>query len=253
MKNVFRVCLSFLCALNFFLFSYNAFAASLGVSPLSLQLSSSAPIDNLKLNNLDKVSILIQIKKHQCTQKDGADVYASTDDIVVTPPVFSLASGSAQVIRVGLLKQASLNEEAVYRLMIQEVPKKVTKRSSSDAGISKANPTIQMLLRIAIPVFVAPAREIKTLAYRALFKGPQALQVSAINTGNVHVSVSDVALYIPGQSAPFFKKTISSYILPHQASTWIFNLPKPLASQSVKMVLTTNWGEEVENLSLKSP
>jgi hypothetical protein len=59
------------------------------------------------------------------TRKDGRDALQASTDLLVSPPIFSLASGATQVVRVGQLRQADASREIAYRPFIREMDQPV--------------------------------------------------------------------------------------------------------------------------------
>lgn len=241
-SSVWLICLCLSC---FCFLPINTYAASLDVSPVSLQLSTDNPLGVLSLKNTDDASVLIQIKQVKWSQKNGTDVYEKTDNLIVTPPVLSIPPKESKIVRIGSLAQINPGEEASYRLLLQEVPKRVLKKISGHG--------VRMVLHISLPVFIKPTNEIKKLSWRATTQnGQKTIVVNASNKGNVHVSVYKFKFYTSNQATPLLTKEVLTPILSHQTGKWVFDLPKPLVGQSVKMITTTDWGELIENLPLTS-
>src|SRR5690606_1737100 len=97
--------------------------------------------------NLGSEPVIIHQSLVSWTQVDGENVYVPTDNVISSPPIFTLPGGESQVVRIGLVATADSSVEQAYRAFLQEVPPQPT-----DDG-----QTVQIALRIGIPVFVAPA------------------------------------------------------------------------------------------------
>ena len=55
--------------------------------------------------------------------EDGTDEYESTSDVIAVPPIFSIAPGETQIIRVGLVGGLSPDRELAHRLFLTELPR----------------------------------------------------------------------------------------------------------------------------------
>ena len=72
-----------------------------------------------------------------------------TDDIILNPPVFTVAPGKTRFMRLGLRTANHGTAELTYRLILQEVPKA---EGPSDGA------AVRTILRISIPIFAVPKR-----------------------------------------------------------------------------------------------
>ena len=100
-----------------------AAAASLSVSPVSLEIAAPGAASSLTLGNTGTEAINAQIRVYQWTQSNGADVLTPTRDVVASPPFLKLAPGLSNVVRVVRLAKTPLAHEEAYRLVVDELPK----------------------------------------------------------------------------------------------------------------------------------
>lgn len=242
MRLICKFChLFFLCLWALF-FSLTSYAAALSVSPTGVSLDARETTGSVQLGNKGDKTVVVQISVVKWTQQNGKDVYTKTEDILVSPPILSVAPRDSQILRVGLVSPQNPIEEAAYRMFIKEVPKKV-----------KRSPGIHTILQLSLPVFVKPAKENSNLQWAAHKTGQQNLSIRLVNSGNVHARIAKFALYQPSQAKPFFTKSVFNYVLPRQSATWNFKLAQPINSSSLKMLVTTDRGEISENVVLVSP
>jgi fimbrial chaperone protein len=103
-------------------FSFSATAASLTVSPIRVVLDGKNHCAVVTLRNTGQEARVVQVELLRWTQEAERDVYTPTRDLLVNPPVFTLAPGQSQLIRVGLNRSPDAAQELAYRLYIQEVP-----------------------------------------------------------------------------------------------------------------------------------
>ncbi len=155
-------------------------------------------------------------------QEDGHERYTAQQDVVASPPIVTIGTGSKQLIR--LIKQASVPAgiEQAYRIIVDEIPQ-------PDA---KLNPPSASNCRCATPslcLCMARGSDYKEGAHHALAEtqnlswrvtqagGQPALEVR--NRGDVHVRLSQVALEQGGQ-----KRTVAEgllgYVLPGSTRSW---------------------------------
>lgn len=188
-----------------------ASAAGWSIDPIRLELSPSKQTAAVTLTNDTDQPTSIQIQAVAWTQVDGRDVYTPTKELLVSPPIVTIAPKSVQIVRVALRKQADATKELAYRINLQELPTASTSGSSA----------VQVALRIGLPVFVqsqkgdaAPKTDWKVSSSNNVLK------VSLRNEGTAHIQVSDFALYAPGSEQSIGGEIGSTYVLAGQTHEW---------------------------------
>jgi fimbrial chaperone protein len=154
--------------------SIPAGAGSLAVAPLRLTFTNSAEIISINVENTGREDALVQAETFAWTQRGSEHKLAATDDVVAVPPVFRLAPGAQQLVRVGLTRAFTEKQEQTFRLMVTEVP-------------TVAIPgTVAVAVRHSLPIFVRPASTISPLlaATRSATGG---LQIT--NAGSQHIRI----------------------------------------------------------------
>jgi fimbrial chaperone protein len=122
-------------------------AGALQVSPLTVTLSDDQPIVTMRVRNVDRRQVIMQADVVSWSQPDGQDAYATTGQVVVIPPIFSLAPGAQQLLRVGLPEPlAGSDVERAYRIFLREL----------QPVEALADGQLHMALRIGLPIFVPP-------------------------------------------------------------------------------------------------
>jgi fimbrial chaperone protein len=226
--------------------SIGALAGTFQVSPIRIILSGKTPIAVLKVRNESDQSSVMQLKAMSWSQSGNDDVYTPTDEVLATPPIFTVPPGGTQIIRVGIRRKADARLELAYRLFLQEVP--VAKKSTQDSGVKVA-------LRFGIPVFVTPANNKSPqplLNWRAVVGAEKTLRIEAINQGNAHVQISSVALNAATGGPQLAEYFGMHYILPKQARNWLVNVdPIPPLRTPLKVLAQTDAGELHANLALE--
>lgn len=188
-------------------------AASLSVDPVRIELSPQQQTAAITLKNDSDLPSSIQIQAVAWSQLDGKDVYTPTRELLVSPPIITIAPKSEQVIRAALRRQADTASELTYRIYLQELP---PQPAPGFMGL-------QVALRIGLPVFVKPqtGKAAPKMVWTVSHAPDNSLKVALQNQGNAHVKVSDFALYIPGKDEPIAVESGLSYILAGQAREWL--------------------------------
>ena len=76
----------------FFIFTSNIlFASTLRIEPIRLAIASQETITSLKIINDSHDAISVQIDPKLWTQRNNQDFYEATTDILVVPPIVSIA------------------------------------------------------------------------------------------------------------------------------------------------------------------
>ena len=122
-------------------------AANFSVYPLKLSLPAAKLSTSLTLGNVGTAPVTVQAEVLRWTQGVEGEQLLPTQDLVVSPPIFRIAPGSKQQVRVGRLQRGSAPVlEGSYRLLLTEVVPEAGLR----VGVSTA-------MRLSLPVFVPPA------------------------------------------------------------------------------------------------
>lgn len=186
------------------------------VSPVRLEMAAGARAISLTLASGVTQTRSFQVEAMRWTQVEGQDVYEPAPELIVNPPVFRIAPGGKQVVRAGFRVGApSASVESAYRLYLQEVP---------DGDEPPPN-QLRMVLRIGVPLFVAPvgtAREAPQWSVQRDPDGSSSLQLS--NTGNRRLRLDTISVS-DGQGHGLDLRHMT-YVLPGQTRRW--NLPPGL-------------------------
>ncbi len=154
----------------------------------------------------------IQARVYRWTQAGDEDALTSTQDVIVSPPIFTAPDGGSQTIRLLLRSRIAAGAERSYRLLLDEVP--------------PANPTkgqIAFTLRLSLPVFVAAAASAgPTLTWRAERGADGQTVLTASNAGPAYDRVRAIDVTLSNGSRP---KVVSHgsnpYILAGAERHWV--------------------------------
>src|SRR5437870_7139699 len=165
-------------------------AGSFMVSPVRVTLGASQPVTPITVRNESQESTGVQVDAVAWTQRDGADVYTATREILATPPIFTLKAGASQIVRIGLRRDADPARELAYRVFLQEVPPPPKAEFKG----------LRVALRMGIPVFVVPPTAVApVLQWRAQALREGGLNLSLRNDGNAHIQMMELRLAHPAE------------------------------------------------------
>jgi fimbrial chaperone protein len=215
-------------ALPFFvlmlLLSSQALASGFSVSPTRVALSAQENVVALRVRNTGARETSVQVELMEWRQENGQDHYTPSREVLATPPIFTLAPGESQVLRVGLRRPPARDTELSYRLFLQELPPPMPEGFQG----------LRMALRMSLPVFVAPAAGQATpaLDWSAQRDGSGGLVISAANDGSGHGQVTQLRLQLPDGRT--LQPAGNRYVLPGAEREW------PLASAGNPLSPGTN-------------
>ncbi|RBG59471.1 molecular chaperone, partial [Xanthomonas oryzae pv. oryzae] len=161
-----------------------AHAASLQLAPTSLSLSAQQTADGLWLSNSGSAPVQVQTRAYRWNQRDGQDQLEPTQDVLVSPPMRTLAAGERQLIRVIRAGPAPTGQEQCYRIIVDELPSTDTDRKG-----------MQFVLRYSVPIFLLPPGNTEpapTLRAHVVAGSDGKAQIQISNTGNGHAQVADL-------------------------------------------------------------
>jgi len=187
-----------------------AVAGAFNVSPVRVELSAADRTQALTVRNEGGEPSVVQVQMLAWSQDSGQDILQPTTDLLVSPPVFTVQPGKSQLVRIALRSTPDPTRQLSYRAILQEVP-----------GPSRAGgPSLQVALKISLPIFVEPAVETAPqLDWKAQVNPDGKLLLSAHNSGNGHIQLADFKLSAAGGTELVSQQQVS-YILPGQTRTW---------------------------------
>jgi fimbrial chaperone protein len=187
-----------------------ATAGNFTVSPVRIQLTPAKPLSSLTITNDADTPVSIEVRASAWSQADGEDQYEDTRELLVTPPVFSLAPGASQIVRLGLRRSADPKTELAYRVFLTEV-KSATQ--SETTGVT-------MNLRLAVPVFVHPVdnNAAPVVEWQATRGQDGSLTLRAQNNGTMHLQLAN--LRVLAGATELGRAESAAYLLPGQAHEW---------------------------------
>ena len=166
-----------LAALMWTAWSTPAAAGTLQVNPVLVDINADRRTASVTVRNEEAVPVTIRAYALAWNQADGEDNYAETGEVIVSPPVTTIAPGASQLVRVGL--RAPTSGPRAYRLVIEEVP--------------EANPGggVRVALRLNLPLYVrTTAGDAAQLRWSAQRDSAGGWTFEAFNPGTGYVRLS---------------------------------------------------------------
>lgn len=157
---------------------YSGQAWALRVSPMSGEWS-------LSTSDFYEVTIINDAEKHtpvkisallRTQDAKGEEVRSTTDDLVIFPPQILLKPREIRKVRINLKKNAKPDQEIAYRVIVEEVPPKITPTTSG----------IQFATRYVTAMYLLPGSPKPRLEVIAARRLPGGITVTLKNTGNAH-------------------------------------------------------------------
>lgn len=240
-----------LLAFALFTAAFSAQAAeSTGISlvPITVALEAKRPADAVTLTNGTADDKVFQAEIMNWSRENGEDHYTPAKDMLVSPPMFRVAAGAKQVVRVGLKSRAAANSpiEKTYRLFLQEVPESAPVTPAEAGGTA-----LRLLMRFGIPIFVKPSKlQPESTEWKAQAGKDGRIALSVRNNGNRHLKVSEIKLESAGKSA---STESFAYVFPGETYTWMLKPDAPLKAGDATISARTDDGPVHAALALQGP
>ncbi|MGI9303616.1 MAG: fimbrial biogenesis chaperone [Gammaproteobacteria bacterium] len=208
-------------------------AASFQVTPVRVSFERANETTVMQFFNTGDEEASVQVEALAWSQTGGEDVYSPTEDVVAVPPIFKLKAGEKRIIRVALLHAPDVSKELAYRLFFTELP---------DPRKTDSPATVRMLLRIGVPVFVAPQRKSDAAfqwvsVTRDRNENGDQLTIKLRNTSNFHVQVQQ--LQALERSGKVITEDGGTYLLPGSTRELVLNIPSQAAVESLRIISDT--------------
>lgn len=162
-------------------------AQAFQVRPVRLDLAARQPASQLVVTNPTNRTLLIQAEAFDWSQDKDQEILNPSTNLIVNPPIFELAPGAQQVVRVGLRRAIEGGVQKHHRVWLSQV---ATPGADSDTGV-------QMLLRVSLPVFVTGSGTGAPQAVWQRHAGSGAIEMG--NSGQRHLHVRELRLLAEGE------------------------------------------------------
>lgn len=185
-------------------------AASIRLSPVSVEILNDQSASSISLYNQSNESTDLQVRVFEWRQNAGQDQLIPTDEIAVSPPFLKLQPNDSYNLRVVRINPAPVSGEQTYRIIIDELPKPIDNR--------KADQGINVLLRSSLPLFVVNKDAITKLTW-SIQQEQNTSSLMISNVGNRHALLNNLTLVdvTANKSYAIKVNTVNGYILAGKA------------------------------------
>ncbi|WP_447507247.1 fimbrial biogenesis chaperone [Acinetobacter oleivorans] len=185
-------------------------AASIRLSPVSVEILSDQSASSISLYNQSNESSDLQVRVFEWRQNAGQDQLIPTDEIAVSPPFLKLQPNDSYNLRVVRINPVPVSDEKTYRIIIDELPKPIDNR--------KVDQGINVLLRSSLPLFVVNKDAITKLTW-SIQQEQNNSSLIISNVGNRHALLSNLTLVDTTANKSYAIKvnTVNGYILAGKA------------------------------------
>jgi fimbrial chaperone protein len=192
-------------------------ASSIEISPVKVDLSSTASVGVLTVHNTGEDETVMQVSLMRWPVSEALYAFEPTTELLVTPTTFRLAGGARQIVRVGLRGPVPLQTEMAYRLVVEEVP-----------TLQEQDTTrMRLVIRHDLPVFVAPAARALHQVHMEIDCSPGGAGLRLRNPGNSHLKVLRMTLQESATGTTQGDWKTFEYLLPGAEKRWLLSTVAP--------------------------
>lgn len=133
-------------------------AGALTVNPIRLELAAGQAATSMTIGNAADAPATVQVSVQRWQHRDGTDQLEPAtggDAPIVTPPMFQLAPGASQIVRIGFAGRHAMADEGRWRLVVEELPQAHAQVQALPVALTPLQ--IATRLRISLPLFRLPA------------------------------------------------------------------------------------------------
>jgi len=193
-------------------------AQSLMVLPVNIQMAPGQGATTLTVINRGDSETAIQVRAYAWNQADGDDQLTTSDAVLVSPPLTSIAAGASQVVRL-VLRQPPQGREATYRIVLDQIP------PPAEPGV------VRVVLRLSIPIFAQPVTRAVPHVYFHIEHDAGKIFLVAINDGGRHEAIREAVLWTSDGRKLKTESSASPYVLAGMTRRWAIDdqgsLPGP--------------------------
>lgn len=178
-------------------------AAVLEIAPVVHELSGERRLASMTVTNRGGSPTWVQLRAFDWRQPGDGDELQPTGQVAISPPMFELRPGEAQIVRILVRPEATADERA-FRLLLDEIPP-----PESVQGV-------RFVLQVSLPIFLAPTGPqppppaTPPLAMEVQI-GQRILKIR--NLSKTHVRLSQLALWAPDGGQLELQTLPSPYLL----------------------------------------
>lgn len=212
----------------------SSLAASLQLSPVSVEVRAPGAATTIKLRNEGASPINAQLRVFRWVQENGIERLEPTNDVVASPPIANLGPNTEYTIRIVRVTKRPASRGETYRLLVDELP----------SAQVRQNRAVTLVMRYSIPVFFYPIDVAgASLTWSVEQNGGQ-VYVLATNGGDRHVRLSAMNLRASNGTTVDFGKGLTGYVLGRSTMRWAapVNVRRWSADTSVVIAAQSDYG-----------
>jgi fimbrial chaperone protein len=218
-------------------------AAEFVINPLRVALDRSHKTGEFVVRNEGTTPLRMQLQAMSWRQDDeGKDQYQPDESLTFFPRSMEIPPGESRVVRLGV-KAAPVSREDTYRLFVEELP------SAQPPASAGQGASLQVLLSVGVPVFVAPLQSERAGSIEQLQLNAGRVTWRVVNSGSVHFRADQVELIgYARDGAKVFSHSVSErYFLAGATRKLAFSVP----AEACGRLATIEAQVVAENLELK--
>lgn len=204
-------------------------AGDLEIAPVLVELSPEARTALVSVRNAGRQPARYQARAYEWGQaSDGATVLTPAKDLVLFPPLLELLPGETRNLRLGTDAAPGPSERS-WRLFVEELPRRET---------STGAPQVQVLTRIGVPVFLAPAQRTAKAEIAFLPAEGARVRFTLRNVGSVRIRPSAVTLtLLSADDQPLLERSLEAwYVLAGGERVYEIEVPAGACARAAKAV-----------------
>ena len=203
----------------------SAGAQALSVLPVNIQMAPGEQATTLTVTNQGSSKTAVQIRAYAWNQDGDNDQLTPSNEVVIAPPIASIAPGDSQVVRL-ILRKPAQDKEATYRIILDQIP------PPAEPGV------VHVVLRMSIPIFAQPTtRATADVQFHVEVKDGQTYLVG-INDGLRHEAIRGIELKTSDGRALKAEGSVSPYILAGSTRHWKIDAPDAVPQSNDTFQLT---------------
>lgn len=193
--------------LHYCLFISKSIAGQLEVTPTQISINNTQKYTAITVKNLDKNKVFIQAELLKWDlDKDNKHQYTESNNLIITPPLFSIDGQSEQILRIGQKNiNTNNNTEISYRLILSELPDQYNIKNG-----------LKVLLRLSLPVFIKPIKETALELEWTNKVINNNVILSIYNPNNIHKKINKIELKDKLNKKLYEQQNAFIYLLPKQ-------------------------------------
>lgn len=214
---------------------------SVTISPVSVHLAYGQKSASLNVRNARLEPMSVQVRIYRWTQDGDEDVLTPTSDVILSPPMAIIASGTTQTLRL-LMRPSSTSaarQERQYRILLDEIPS-----TSARPG------QLKFALRSSLPLFATTEKPIVPhLEWRAERGNDKTVILTGTNSGLAYDRVVTLAATLPdGTTLNAVPRAMNPYILPASQRQWVVR--EKVIGDTIHLAVVTIKGRSDQSLPI---